>query len=416
MQEEFKDTRLNFVDEVSFADYNTVLSRLSYVLQRFTNVYQSTYGNAAMCFLGDFRQLEPVGNNAAYNHEEGVFWEQSLTHMVELQGTHRFNECEVLREIMPELRNQGLSEEARAKLNERVVKLSDIPAEKVKDLRFATYFNQKRAEINRAMFLSYLKNYHSKDENEGVPRTAIVIKSNGSWSGGKRLSFNHRKVLFEECLDSHCQESSGNKRADPFLCLWSGCHVMGTDNTDVTHGIANGITSIFEKCIFKSGKRPHKIKVDGFWVYAINIKDVQSLVLRWSDCRFEGTYKIQSKNRTFKVNYPIVEEGKSIRVAASMKLEHFSILLNHATTGHKLQGKSMENLVISQWSKVKNWAYVVLSRVRKITGLYLLSEIPRDIDFSPDPKYLRMMDRLRQRILKTPDDVTDLMAEVINIE
>jgi hypothetical protein len=75
--------------------------------------------------------------------------------------------------------------------------------------------------------------------------------------------------------------------------------------------------------------------------------------------------------------------------------------VNHATTGHKLQGKTVKSLVIAEWSKVENWAYVVLSRVKTLSGLFLM--IPEDINFGPAEDYLDMMRSLRQRILATPD-------------
>jgi hypothetical protein len=40
--------------------------------------------------------------------------------------------------------------------------------------------------------------------------------------------------------------------------------------------------------------------------------------------------------------------------------------------------------------RVKNWAYVVLSRV--CTGLLPGEPIPSDIDFRPNPDYLEMME------------------------
>ena len=94
---------------------------------------------------------------------------------------------------------------------------------------------------------------------------------------------------------------------------------------------------------------------------------------------------------------------------------HFPLVLNHATTGHKLQGKSMDLLVISEWSKVKNWAYVVLSRVRTLAGIYLTEPIPDDVDFSPAPEYLQMMDRLRETILRSPEDIQYLVGELFRI-
>jgi hypothetical protein len=85
--------------------------------------------------------------------------------------------------------------------------------------------------------------------------------------------------------------------------------------------------------------------------------------------------------------------------------------INHTTTGHKLQGKSVDSLVIVEWSQVKNWAYVVLSRVRSLEGLFLLKPIPEDIDFDPKIEYLKMMVRLRESILALPEDVDDLRSE-----
>jgi hypothetical protein len=41
-----------------------------------------------------------------------------------------------------------------------------------------------------------------------------------------------------------------------------------------------------------------------------------------------------------------------------------------------------KSLVIAEWSTVKNWADV-LSRVKKIVGLFLMKYVPEDINFLP---------------------------------
>ena len=77
----------------------------------------------------------------------------------------------------------------------------------------------------------------------------------------------------------------------------------------------------------------------------------------------------------------------------------------------------MDELVIVEWASKKDrakWAYVVISRVRTLDGLYFLEEIPDDIDFTPDEKYLQMMQRLRATILATPEQVSDLMQDFPN--
>ena len=89
-------------------------------------------------------------------------------------------------------------------------------------------------------------------------------------------------------------------------------------------------------------------------------------------------------------------------MSTQIQFTQFPVLGNYATTGHKLQGKSVDELVIAEWSKVKNWAYVVLSRVRTLPGLFLSEPIPDNIDFRPAPEYLDMMENLRKTILATP--------------
>jgi hypothetical protein len=56
----------------------------------------------------------------------------------------------------------------------------------------------------------------------------------------------------------------------------------------------------------------------------------------------------------------------------------------------------------------------VISRVRTLEGLFLLEPIPDDIDFAPDQKYLDMMDRMRSRVLASPEQIENLMEEYLH--
>jgi hypothetical protein len=55
--------------------------------------------------------------------------------------------------------------------------------------------------------------------------------------------------------------------------------------------------------------------------------------------------------------------------------------------------------------RVRNWAYVVLSHVKTLDGLFLIKPIPEDVDFLPANDYLDMMANLRRSILATPAQV-----------
>ena len=86
-------------------------------------------------------------------------------------------------------------------------------------------------------------------------------------------------------------------------------------------------------------------------------------------------------------------------MSTQIQFTQFPVLGNYATTGHKLQGNSVDELVIAEWSQLKNGAYVVLSRVRTLAGLFLTEPIPDNIDFRPAPEYLDMMENHRGTIM-----------------
>ena len=94
-----------------------------------------------------------------------------------------------------------------------------------------------------------------------------------------------------------------------------------------------------------------------------------------------------AKTWTYEDDFPMEEDGLKFKCKTKICLHQFPIVLNHATTGHKLQGKSLDQLVVVEWSKTKNWAYVVLSRVRSLDGLFLMEPIPEKIDFKPSDDY-----------------------------
>ena len=99
-----------------------------------------------------------------------------------------------------------------------------------------------------------------------------------------------------------------------------------------------------------------------------------------------------------------------------MKSTQFQIIVNNATTGHKLQGSGVENLFVHNWYYVNNWVYVILSRVKTISGLFLRKKLDKDLS-----KYLvsrnltTMLSKLKDktplfRTKKEDDDIFDLFG------
>ena len=402
--QKYRNLRMVIVDEVSFLDHDKHLKKLSDNLQMFTECREFKYGRRPIIFLGDFRQLLPVGGNSILSFPNSPYWTQAINCVVELNGTHRFNQCKIMREIMPALHQGGLSAKHRDIFNSRLINNESVQAPPIDKTRVATFHNLPRSYHNRRAFREYLFRHHSGNRESTIPKTAIIIKSSMQWGKSKQsLNPTFRKVVFENCTDAHIQTSRKTK-CDPFLTLIHGCPTMGTENKNVAAGIANGTCAIFERAVFKKDKRATPIQMYNKWIYAIDIDDVDYLVLRWTDSQYRGTFKIKPKSAMFTVKFPIWDEyGKIKRLDQSLSITHFPLLLNYATTGHKLQGKSLDRLVIAEWDKTENWAYVVLSRVRTLAGLFLTEEIPLLINFEPSQMYKNMMAQLRQNLAKVQD-------------
>ena len=86
------------------------------------------------------------------------------------------------------------------------------------------------------------------------------------------------------------------------------------------------------------------------------------------------------------------------RESVKMEAVQLPIIINNATTGHKLQGSGVDCLFVHSWNYVTNWPYVVLSRVKTKNGLYLRKKLSRVLDKYKVPKELtKMLSRLRQK-------------------
>ena len=61
-----------------------------------------------------------------------------------------------------------------------------------------------------------------------------------------------------------------------------------------------------------------------------------------------------------------------------MKATQLPVISNQATTGHKLQGASINQLFVNNWNYTTNWPYVALSRLRSSKG-FLRNKLSTDL-------------------------------------
>ena len=171
-----------------------------------------------------------------------------------------------------------------------------------------------------------------------------------------------------------------------------------TTNDDVRKGRANGTQYILKKVWLKHGET-----VSTTIIRSRNVQIVRASQIAYLESETKGkapkTHKIRPVNRTFTVDYPLPlqlkvrKKTKATSRTVTMRGTQFSVVSNDATTGWKLQGASVDTLFAMEMTGgIRNWTYVMLSRVRELRGLFLDHPISEDPDkYRLHSKYLAMM-------------------------
>ena len=130
-------------------------------------------------------------------------------------------------------------------------------------------------------------------------------------------------------------------------------------------------------------------------VYAHEVKYMICRKAKDKDTDPDEYFKVEPKNSAIKIlskylgNLPI----------KGINMTQFGAIDNIATTGHKLQGVSLDNLVVNSWNYGSpNWVYVVLSRVRKLAGLVFNVPLDKTKDYRPTEQLTRWEQDLRERL------------------
>ena len=118
----------------------------------------------------------------------------------------------------------------------------------------------------------------------------------------------------------------------------------------------------------------------------------------------DGTVK-QIEPKRFKnltAEFPTEQElmGQSTKKYPRPKIylaaTQIPLISNNATTGHKLQGSTIENLYIPSWSYTTNWPYVAISRVTTLEGLFLGRPLDPSKTYKVPEKLARMEEKFRR--------------------
>jgi hypothetical protein len=389
----WSSTRLLIIDEISFAskqDFIELNNKISTLRQQL----HLKYGGLSIVFSGDFRQLEPVGAGKKPVYEEDCpEFKRWVNCFIQLNGMHRFKHDPEWGKILLRFRDGTVTLEDIEKVNERVV---DNNGELPDDIKYATFFNRDRDAINTALFEERCKMMYEKTGN--VNDSMMIFSDDLLVQSSKKtfVKFGARSSFWTNCSEDDVKLAQGKGRMDPLLKIYKGCRVMLPANMKVKEGQANGTQATVEKIVLKEGQHVGQVRIcEGIPVPAVYASQVSYILLKHSNERIQPSiFKVRPKQHTFTAKILVPHDlqiEKDERENMKMKANQLPVIINNASTGHKLQGSGVDELFVHNWSYVTNWVYVMLSRVKTRDGLFCRKPISKDLKNYAVPEALKRM-------------------------
>ena len=188
-----------------------------------------------------------------------------------------------------------------------------------------------------------------------------------------------KNIVHASCSDIHVHKS-GNESAfiDPMLKLYFERPTMINENVNVEKAIANGSVGQFMRLKLKNGwVDVFVINIDGYYIYCVEAKDVQYIELLLESGKL---IRLKAEEQAAVVKFPDTLADHDIdhrtpRTDQNFKMIQFPAITCNAITVHKLQGRSLDCIVASDWHYGANWVYVLLSRLRTSAGLYVRNNL-----------------------------------------
>ena len=270
-----------------------------------------------------------------------------------------------------------------------------------------------RDAINTGLFEQHCATA-ARDDGPGCVADAIIVLAddvaikNGK---GKYMHFGGSLTFWQSCGEADCHLGKGHGRMDPALKLYRGCPVMLTQNHDVPRGKANGTRAVVKQVVLKRKESPTVVTLSpGVKVWAARAGQVDKIILHHLNDRVQpATFEMQPKQFSFHASLPTpaaLSTSEYDRDIVRMTATQLPFVSNSATTGHKLQGCSVDKLFVHNWRYVTNWPYVVVSRIRTRKGLFFRVPLDTDIRSYAVPPQLTRLLQVFQRT-KAPPLYTD---------
>ena len=262
-------------------------------------------------------------------------------------------------------------------------------------IQIASYRNRERDAINSGIFEEFCK-LNKPGDGTILNGAVIIFMDDLQVRCGKKtyISIDSNKVkshFYQYCGEDDCKKPKGSRegRVDPVLKLYSNCDMMLTDNKNVGKGEANGSRVRVQRVRTKIGEQPFALKLAcGTFIWALYASQVRSIVVKHVvEDIMPQVFEVKVTEHNFNCKLELSDGTTNMR----MKGQQFPMVSNSCTMGHKLQGSTVNEILMNDWYYGNNWAYVVLSRVRTMKGLYLRQALTSDLSKYRMPAAMKSM-------------------------
>ena len=363
LRNKLNNVKVVIIDEISMVGANLfyqIHRRLEEIKGCRYNAVDSTFGDVTMIAVGDLYQLPPVAKSYVFEHPNDSYaklrdplWYQFK--LAELNQIMRQKDDAEFAQLLNRVRTATCTKNDHLLLKSREIN----PGMKNYPMDVLHVFGTHK-----------LVNKHNEQMLDKINERIHTIQAIDS----KKDRHSGIDIEFPE-------KSSETGGLETQLKVAVGCRVMLTYNIDVSDGLSNGATGTVSHIILL-GNTVITILVE-FDDPKVGIK-----ARRLSQYRNDhpNSVPITRHEATFNIG---------VRKCINATRRQFPIRLSWASTIHKVQGLTTDSIVVSFEGKFfPGQAYVALSRVRRLSGLYILKFDPAQIHV--DCAVTKEMDRMRK--------------------